>query len=61
MVVSTITDNHFQPEFGWSLQVDPVINLLVRYTPNEGVSSLDWATLIARSDCADTNGAIAVD
>eukprot|EP00965_Chrysotila_dentata_P258204 6213139-Pleurochrysis_carterae.AAC.1 len=31
------------------------------YTPNEGVRSPDWATLIARSDYAVTNGGIAED
>eukprot|EP00965_Chrysotila_dentata_P127883 4229115-Pleurochrysis_carterae.AAC.1 len=62
MIASTITNDHVPPKSGWSLQVDPVMNLEVRYTPNEGVRSPDWvAPVSARSDCAVTNGGIAVD
>eukprot|EP00965_Chrysotila_dentata_P177139 5850729-Pleurochrysis_carterae.AAC.1 len=58
---STITNNHFPAHTGWSLQSDPIKYLQVRYTPNEGVRSPDWVARSALSDCAVTNGGIAVD
>eukprot|EP00965_Chrysotila_dentata_P057861 1918182-Pleurochrysis_carterae.AAC.1 len=61
MVVSNITNNHFLPEPGWSLQSDPVKYLQVKYTPNEGVRGLGWVTLTTRPDRAVTNGGSAVD
>eukprot|EP00965_Chrysotila_dentata_P139594 4615143-Pleurochrysis_carterae.AAC.1 len=60
MTVGTITNSHFPPETGWSLQVDPAINKAKRYTPNEGVLVLDRVALTARSDRAVTNGGTAV-
>eukprot|EP00965_Chrysotila_dentata_P259160 6213464-Pleurochrysis_carterae.AAC.4 len=56
MVVSTIANKDFLAQPGWSLQVDPVKYLVVRYTPNEGVRSPDRAALMARSDDASRVG-----
>eukprot|EP00965_Chrysotila_dentata_P185010 6107679-Pleurochrysis_carterae.AAC.1 len=60
MVVSTITNNHFLPVSGWSLQVDPVKYKIKRYTPNEGVRGPDRVALTARSDRAVTNDGTAI-
>eukprot|EP00965_Chrysotila_dentata_P111177 3674495-Pleurochrysis_carterae.AAC.7 len=56
-----ISNSHFLPNPGWSLQVGPVINTSKRYTPNESVRGSGWVALSTRSDRAVTNGGTAVD
>eukprot|EP00965_Chrysotila_dentata_P112445 3717446-Pleurochrysis_carterae.AAC.1 len=61
MTVCMLSDGHFKPVSGWTLQSDPVINLSKGHTPNEGVRGSGWVALTTRSDCAVTIGGIAID